>query len=136
LAINKYVRIKRDIVEQVGLGMDSSKLMSVALEFNRKINERDLNGLADLMSDDHVFVDGEGNVTKGKKVMKEGWRDFFEKYPDYRNRFTCVTVQDNMVVMVGYSECSSKPLAGPSVWTAKVRGERVSEWRVFWLSER
>jgi ketosteroid isomerase-like protein len=116
--------------------MDSSMLMLTALRFNERINRQDLEGLAELMTDDHTFIDSGGNVTKGKNVMKEGWREFFKKYPDYRNKFTSVTVQDNVVVMVGYSTCSFKPLDGPSIWTARIRGRRVSEWRVFWLNER
>jgi ketosteroid isomerase-like protein len=116
--------------------MDSSKLILTALKFNEEINQRSLGGLAGLMTDDHTFIDSSGKVTKGKDVMKEGWRDFFEKYPDYRNIFTCVTIQNNFVVMVGYSTCSYKPLDGPSIWTAKIRGERVSEWRVYWLNRR
>jgi ketosteroid isomerase-like protein len=116
--------------------MDSSKLMSAALRYNDRINQRDLEGLAELMTNDHTFIDSSGEITKGKDVMKEGWRDFFNKYPDYRNVFTCVTTQHNVVVMVGYSICSYKPLDGPNMWTAKVRGGRISEWRVYWLNKR
>jgi ketosteroid isomerase-like protein len=116
--------------------MDSSKIILTALKFNERINQQDPEGLAELMTDDHKFIDSAGKVTRGKSVMKEGWRDFFKKYPDYRNKFTSVTVQDNIVVMVGYSTCSFKPLDGPNVWTARIRGGLVSEWRVFWLNER
>ncbi|HXX87856.1 MAG TPA: nuclear transport factor 2 family protein [Candidatus Acidoferrum sp.] len=116
--------------------MDSSELMLIALRFNERINQQDPDGLAELMTDDHMFIDNGGNVTKGKNAMKEGWREFFKKYPDYRNKFTGVTVQDNVVVIVGYSTCSFKQLDGPNLWTAKIRGGRVSEWRVFWLNER
>lgn len=116
--------------------MDSSKLMSIALKFNEKINQQDLEGLAELMTDDHTFIDNSGEITRGKDVMKEGWREFFEKYPDYQNIFTNVTTQNNVAVMVGYSTCSHKPLKGPSIWTAKVRKGRISEWRVHWLDQR
>jgi len=116
--------------------MDSSKLILIALKFNEKINHRDLEGLAELMTDDHTFIDNSGDITKGKGVNKQGWRKFFEEYPDYRNIFTCVTVQSDVVVMVGYSTCSHKRLDGPNIWTAKVRSERISEWRVYWLDQR
>jgi uncharacterized protein (TIGR02246 family) len=116
--------------------MDSSKLTLTALRFNERINQQDPEGLAELMTDDHAFVDSEGNVTKGKDAMKEGWRHFFERYPDYRNNFTSVTIQDNVAIIIGYSKCSYKPLDGPNMWTAKIRGERVSEWRVYWLDQR
>lgn len=118
------------------VGMDSSGSIYVALKFNEKINCRDLEGLAELMTDDHTFIDSFGEMTRGKDAMKEGWRQFFEKYPDYRNIFTCVTMQNNVVVMVGCSTCSYKRLDGPNIWTAKIRDGRVSEWRVYWLDER
>ncbi|MGD0159111.1 MAG: nuclear transport factor 2 family protein [Candidatus Bathyarchaeia archaeon] len=116
--------------------MDSSKLMLTALRFNEKINQQDPEGLAELMTSDHTFIDAEGNVTKGKNAMKEGWRQFFKQYPDYRNKFTSITIQDNTVVMVGHSTCSFKQLEGPNIWTAKIRGNRVSEWKVSWLNKR
>jgi len=114
--------------------LDAFDVMMAALRFNEKINHRDLDGLVNLMTDDHLFIDNSGDVYKN---MKEGWREFFEKYPDYRNIFTSVTVKDNVAVMVGYSTCSNEPrLNGPSMWTAKVRDGRVSEWRVYWLDQR
>ena len=116
--------------------MGSSDLVSIALRFNDKINQQDLEGLAELMTDDHTFVDSDGAVTKGKDVMKEGWREFFRRYPDYRNTFTSVTTQDNIVVMVGHSTCSHKPLAGSNIWTARIRDGRLFEWRVIWLDRR
>jgi len=116
--------------------MNSFNLMSIALRFNERINQQDLEGLAELMTDDHTFIDSEGNITKGKEAMKEGWSHFFKKYTDYRNEFTCVTIQRNIVVMVGYSTCSYKPLDGPNIWTAKISGGKISEWRVYWLNQR
>lgn len=117
--------------------MDSFDILMAALNFNEKINQRDLEGLAELMTDDHAFVDSDGEITKGKDVMKKIWRKFFEKYPDYRNIFTSVTVKNNVVVMIGHSTCSNEPLLnGPNIWTAKIRGGRLSEWRVTWLDQR
>jgi len=116
--------------------MKPQELMTVALKFNEKINQQDLKGLAELMTEGHTFVDSDNNATKGKKTMLSGWKEFFKTYPDYKNRFTCVTTQDNIVVMVGYSSCTHKPLNGPNIWTAKIRGKRVSEWRGIWLTKR
>jgi len=85
--------------------MDSFDIMMVALKFNEKINQRDRDGLVELMTDDHAFIDNSGDIYKN---MKEGWREFFENHPDCRNIFTSVTVQNNVVVMVGYSTCSNE----------------------------
>ena len=93
--------------------MDSFDAMMTALRFNEKINQRDLDGLVKLMTEDHVFIDNSGDSDKN---MKEGWRQFFESYPDYRNIFTSVEVSNNVAIMVGYSTCSNEPrLNGPSI---------------------
>jgi ketosteroid isomerase-like protein len=114
--------------------MDAFDAMMVALRFNEKINQRDLAGLVELMTDDHIFIDNAGDVHRN---MKEGWKVFFANYPDYRNVFTTVTVNDNAVVMVGHSTSSNeRRLNGPCLWTAKVHGGRVSKWRVSWLDQR
>ena len=80
--------------------MDSFDIMMVALKFNEKINQRNLDGLVDLMTDDHTFIDNSGDIDQDMKV---GWKKFFKSYPDYRNTFTSVTVKSNVVIMVGYS---------------------------------
>ncbi len=116
--------------------MNPFDLIHAAMKFNEKINQGDAEGLAALMTDDHAFIDSEGTSTRGKAVMEKGWREFFRQYPDYRNEFQSVTVQDGMVVMVGRSVCSCKPLNGPNVWTARVEEGKVSEWRVIWLDKR
>ena len=116
--------------------MNPSEMMLIALKFNEKINQQDVEDLTELMTKDHAFINSEGETTKGKNAMKEGWKQFFKQYPDYKNIFTCVTTQKNLVVMTGYSTCSYKPLSGPNVWTAKIRGKRVSEWRVNWLDRK
>ncbi len=114
--------------------LNSSHLMYIALAFNEKINERDLEGLSILMTDDHTFIDNSGDITKGKAEMTKGWRNFFDSYPDYQNIFTSIFVNENVVIINGYSTCSNEPkLNGPSIWTAKIRENKVSEWRVYWI---
>jgi ketosteroid isomerase-like protein len=106
--------------------------MMAALRFNEKINERDLDGLVELMTVDHAFIDKLGEIHKSRRVMKKDWKSFFDSYPDYRNIFTRVqVVEDGLVVMMGYSSCSHPPLDGPALWSAKLRGGQVSEWRVY-----
>ena len=89
---------------------NSSHLMYVALAFNEKINQRDLEGLSALMTDDHTFIDNSGEVTAGKEEMTKGWRQFFDSYPDYQNIFTSLSIKDNVVVIIGHSTCSNDAL--------------------------
>jgi uncharacterized protein (TIGR02246 family) len=116
--------------------MDSSKLLLIALRFNERINLQDAEGLAELMTEDHTFINSKGNVTKGKDKMKEDWKNFFKTYPDYRNHITHATLQDDTVILIGHSTCSQKPLNGPNIWTAKIKTCKVKEWTVQWLNKR
>ena len=36
-----------------------------------------------------------------------------------------------MVSVIGRSTCSDARLAGPALWTATVRENKISEWRVY-----
>ena len=63
--------------------------------------------------------------------MIEGWLDFFDRYPDYKNHFSRVESRGDFVVIEGYSTCSYDPLDGPALWTAKVENDLVAEWRVY-----
>lgn len=107
-----------------------ARLTAIAVRFNDCINGRDVDGLAALMSDDHRFVDAEANAVTGKPACLEAWRGFFDQFPDYRNVFVLLTAADGVVTIVGYSECADPRLAGPALWTATIRDELVSEWRV------
>lgn len=111
--------------------MDDTDLISIALRFNECINNRNLTGLGELMTEDHVFIDIPGEVHKGRDMMVPGWFSFFRNYPDYRNNFTHIEVKEGLVIMVGFSECSHEQLDGPAIWTAKIRDGLVSEWRVY-----
>jgi len=77
--VNIYM-IFHQSLRRDGCGMDSFDIMMVALRFNEKINERALEGLVELMTDDRTFIDNSGDMDRN---MKEGWREFFENYPDY-----------------------------------------------------
>ncbi|RPH95784.1 MAG: nuclear transport factor 2 family protein [Calditrichaeota bacterium] len=116
--------------------MEPFDMINTAMKFNEKINRQDINGLAELMSENHKFIDSEGTAVSGKSTMVQGWKDFMSKHPDYRNQFTSVTLQNDIIVMVGYSTCSIPALQGANLWTARIQDHLVDEWRVYWLDKR
>jgi hypothetical protein len=59
----------------------------VVKRFNEGSNERNLDALARLMTDDHAFIDSVGVSVDGKQPCLAAWRGFFDAYPDYRNEF-------------------------------------------------
>jgi ketosteroid isomerase-like protein len=90
-----------------------------------------VDGLARLMTDDHVFIDSVGGRVEGMQRCLAAWRGFFDAFPDYRNVFTSMSASADMVVVTGRSVCSEPALDGPALWTARIRDGRVCEWRVY-----
>lgn len=116
------------MVVGMSTGADDAALVRA---FNDAINARDTDALAELMTDDHRFVDPAGAVVEGKAACLDAWRGFFAAFPDYRNVFDRVAGDGRGGVDVeGRSECTDPRLHGPARWHAAVRDGRVAEWRV------
>ena len=102
----------------------------IALQFNECINRQDLDGLAELMTEDHTFIDREGKTGHPKEAMVQGWRNFFGMFPEYRNTFTRIQSIDNHVTILGFAYWSDEEPYDPVIWTATIVDDRVQEWRV------
>jgi ketosteroid isomerase-like protein len=103
----------------------------LTVAFNEHINNRNLDGLAILMTDDHAFIDTAGHAIRGKSACLDAWRGFFKSFPDYRNIFDRLVVEDTTVVVVGRSSCSDVRLDGPALWVATASDDKLAEWRVY-----
>ncbi|WP_228386541.1 nuclear transport factor 2 family protein [Ornithinicoccus halotolerans] len=103
----------------------------VVQQFNDCITAGDADGLAQLMTADHAFIDSAGTAWRGRQACAQTWSGFFAAFPGYRNVFTMAETRSESVVVRGYSVCSAEPaLDGPAIWTAVVRGGKVAEWHV------
>src|SRR5437764_1119435 len=113
----------------------------LVLSFVKRINDHNVNGLAELMSDDHTFVDAHGNQVVGKEKMNAGWRGYFEWFLDYSIEVSDVFEGDlseagQMFAMFGYAGGSFQGKADaswrlPAAWKAIVKDGRVKLWQVF-----
>jgi ketosteroid isomerase-like protein len=111
--------------------MNSTDPKLTVLQFNEYINRQDINGLSNLMTDDHLFVDREGNSDKGKESMTKGWIKFFEMFPEYRNTFIRLQSQDELVVIYGYAVWNKGSEQDYVIWTVKIENDLVAEWRIY-----
>jgi predicted SnoaL-like aldol condensation-catalyzing enzyme len=102
-----------------------------ALLFNESINNQDIHGLSRLMTDDHTIIVREGVTVRGKQPNIEGWAEFFAQFPNYRNTFTRVESKDELVIIVGFAYWSESQPYDPVIWTARIEGDRVAEWRIY-----
>ncbi|MFX0150601.1 MAG: YybH family protein, partial [Candidatus Hodarchaeota archaeon] len=106
-----------------------------ALQFNEYINNQDIEGLTNLMTEDHTFIDRKGEIDKGKESMKKGWINFFNQFPDYKNFFTRVESRDNLVILLGYAKWTTESKRDYTIWTARIKTNLVAEWRIHYDTE-
>ena len=110
-------------------------MREVILAFIDRINAHDVAGLAELMSDDHTFIDAHGNEVSGKEQMVAGWRGYFEWFPDYFIEVTDIFENGEMFGMFGFAGGAFKgnPEASwrlPAAWKAIVEDGHVVLWQV------
>jgi ketosteroid isomerase-like protein len=122
-----------ELLQRADLLSESTAVDSraVTVKFNEHINNRDLDGLAALMTEDHTLIDTAGHATCGRSKCLEAWRQFFTSFPDYRNIFDSLSEEDDRVVVIGRSTCSDVRLEGPALWVAKASADKLAEWRVY-----
>ena len=106
------------------------------LAFLEAINAHDVDSLAELMTDDHTFVDPYGNEVAGREPMLAGWRGYFEWFPDYQIEVDDTFENENEFGMFGFAGGSFKGHADrnwrlPAAWKAIVRDGQIALWQVF-----
>jgi len=106
--------------------------LDIAMAFVSGINAHDVDGICELMTDDHVFVDALGTRFVGKEAMRSGWREFLRLFPRYRIEVAETTHTGAVVGLFGAA--SGSFLNAPreswrvtAAWKAKVVGGRIAE---------
>ncbi len=114
--------------------------LQVVKSFMSKISAQDINGLADLMTENHTFKDGMGTTVSGREIMRDGWGGYFAMVPDYWVKAERYFVDGNAVGIFGTaggtysSDGTLKPenrWQVPAAWFAIVEGDKIAEWRVY-----
>ena len=111
--------------------MNSVDPKLTALKFNECINQQDIDGLSNLMTEDHTFIDREGQCDKGKESMTKGWTGFFKSFPEYKNTFIRVRSEGNLVVIYGFAIWQKGGEPDYVIWTARIENDLVAEWCIY-----
>ncbi len=138
-AVKLYKKVGFEIVSEDNedylmlLKLDSNAPKKIALQFNKCITYADIEGLAALMTEDHVFIDTENNRIEGKENnIVQAWKPFFTLYPGYRNIFENIVVRGSTVIMQGYSICSDEILNNVrAIWVAGIINNKVGSWHIY-----
>ena len=104
--------------------------------FVERINTHDVEGLAELMTDDHRFIDPYGNEVVGRENMTAGWRGYYEMFPVYSIEVSEMFEHGDTFGMFGFAAGSFKGKAEaswrlPAAWKAIVKNSRVVLWQVY-----
>lgn len=110
------------------------------LEFMERINRRDAQGLAALMTEDHVFTDSLGQTVRGRDNMRAGWKGYFAFCPDYWVSHEDIFAVGGRVAVFGAAggtiAVDGKVLPEnkwrtQAAWLAVVERGWMKEWRVY-----
>ena len=109
------------------------RAVSTVLLFLDRINQRDPDQLAELMTEDHVFIDSLGRAARGREMMRQGWRSYYAMCPDYRVSHEDIFASGNIVAVFGVAggTIDGNPWETPAAWRAVVEDGRLKEWRVY-----
>ena len=109
--------------------MNLSDPKLTALQFNECINNQDINGISKLMTKDYVFIDRKGDSYRD---MVNGWLEFFQNFPTYKNFFSRVESKENLVILIGYAIWSKDSSERDhAIWTATIENDLVKEWHIY-----
>jgi hypothetical protein len=111
--------------------------VDTALKFIECINRGDVDGLAELMTAEHVFIDLSGEKHVGREAMKAGWESYTTMCPDYMIHISEIHQRGARVMLVGRTTGShlKQPRlvefeSGTLIWIAEIEGDRLSLWQL------
>ncbi len=129
--------------------MSSGNPIAVAQAFVDEINEGNVEGVTELMTGDHVFIDMAGARSEGRYAMRANWENYFNLFTNYQIDIFETHFAGNDILLVGMSTGSlsasgrkmlekagqkskkKKEFQGPAIWRATVRDGAVAEWQVY-----
>jgi ketosteroid isomerase-like protein len=112
-------------------------MRQILLEFINAINEHDPDKIYELMTEDHVFIDSQSFEYKGRQTMKEGWKGYFEMFPDYKIDVKEILNNTNHWYMFGFASgtyLGKEPenfWRIPAAWKAVITGDKIKHWQVY-----
>ncbi len=111
----------------------------IVQNFASAINEHSVNKLCLLMTEDHKFIDSQGNETMGKEKMRAGWIGYFQLFPDYKIEITDMFLSGNTVAAFGFAGGTYQGQSDrkenywhlPASWKAVIKNGKIDLWQVY-----
>jgi ketosteroid isomerase-like protein len=114
--------------------------IEVFKKFVDAINQRDVDLICRLMTEDHVFIDPLGAEFRGRDTMRQGWAGYFSMVPDYAIDVKESIADGQLVLAAGTARGTYSPdgrlrtedaWSIPAAWRVVVKGGQVAIWQVY-----
>ena len=108
-------------------------------DFANAINEHNVDKLCLLMTDDHKFIDSQGNEIIGKEKMRAGWIGYFQLFPDYKIEISGMFINGDTIAAFGFAGGTFQGLSDkkdnywrlPASWKAVIKNGKIHLWQVY-----
>jgi hypothetical protein len=141
-ALHRFLRPDLGLPAQTGESGDGFPVtpLQIAQAFVDRINHQDTDGLAELMTEDHRFIDSLGQIMTGRESIRQGWKYYFAMVPDYALTPASWLSDVNVMVMLGTAGGTYSPdgvhsperkWSCPAACRALIRDGLVAEWQVY-----
>ena len=114
----------------------------IAKKFVAAINSHDVNAIGQMMSEDCVYIDSDGNIHDDVEQMIKGWPGYYKIFPDYKVEIIETFISGDTVVLLGTasgtytSDGTLKPENHwkiPVAWKAIVADDKIKLWQ--WIAD-
>ena len=107
--------------------------------FVEAINQHNVDKICSLMTDDHTFVDSQGNQVVGKENMRAGWIGYFQWFPDYKIEITNMFIDGDTIAVFGFAGGTFQGMSDkkenywrlPASWKAITKNGKIYWWQVY-----
>jgi ketosteroid isomerase-like protein len=114
--------------------------VETVLHFMERINERDADKLAELMTEDHLFVDSLGQEFRGREILRAGWRSYYAFCPDYWVSHEEIFQNGDKIAVFGEAGGTvaadgrllpENKWRARAAWLAVIENGLIKEWRIY-----
>lgn len=111
-----------------------------ALAFVAAINAGRVDRMAELLAENHTFVDSDGTAISGRETIRQSWTKYFETIPDYRIDVEETFHRESTVVLLGtaagtFARTGALDPANrwtvPAAWRIVVENGRIAVWQLY-----
>jgi len=99
--------------------------------FVMQINEHNAEGIANYLSDSHVYTDAQGKKLEGKDNVKAAWEKYFKMYLEYKITITDIMENGAVFMASGTVEFSIGSTVIPAAWKAEINNGKIDSWQMF-----